>query len=111
MIHETGHSLGATLRRAGQAQNLDDDPDVVAAHRRMFSRLSPYEQQGGPGGVAGRHEFFAESIAHMLARGRNAAVARYDEKWVRFCEQHVFGLPRGRRLPDVTDLFLRTTPL
>ena len=105
-IHESGHGIGGLLRRSGQPVTLNDDPEVIAAHARLFPRLSPYEKQGG---LAGRQEFFAESINVMLTRGRARAVAMYDEAWVQFCEEHVFRLRRGQRLPDVTP-WRRTTP-
>jgi hypothetical protein len=83
-IHETVHGMGDLL-------GLDDSPDLVAHHRRLFEKVSDYEQQGGPGGRAGRQEMLSEAAARLVALGRERAVFDYDEEFIDWL-QKVTGL-------------------
>jgi hypothetical protein len=59
MLHELGHAAGHNF-------GYDTHPRVVAAHKQVFERLSPYLKQGGPGGPAGVQEFVAEAFSTTL---------------------------------------------
>jgi hypothetical protein len=54
-LHEAGHMIGDIL-------GYDDAPELIAFHKQLYPHLPPYLQQEGPGGKAGRQEFFAEGI-------------------------------------------------
>jgi len=54
-LHETGHLIGDKL-------GYDNSPELIAFHEQLYPLLDPYSQQGGPGALAGRQEFFAEAI-------------------------------------------------
>lgn len=84
-IHETAHAFE-------DAAGLAGDEQLVAAHRRLFSSLNPYLQQGSPGSLAGRRELFAEGVATYITRGRPAAVALFDARFVAYLERVVPGL-------------------
>lgn len=86
LLHETGHAVG-------QALGFQDAPEMREHHKRLYDKLDPYEQQGGPGGRAGRQELFAESFATLLggdpdgySRRRAAVVRATDEEYVAWLE-------------------------
>lgn len=74
MGHETGHAIG---NRFG----LNLDPELAEWHKRLHSKLDPYEQQGGPGGVAGREEMLAESVAVHVAEGKQGVARAYSPEY------------------------------
>jgi hypothetical protein len=76
-LHEVGHALGDRFR-------FDSHSQLISAHRRLYRRLSPYEQRGGLGALAGRRELLAEAIAVLLIRGEVVAVQLYDRHYVDF---------------------------
>lgn len=83
-LHEFGHLMGARIR-VGSAV-LDDSAELVEHHARLYDKLQPYLQQDGPGGLAGRQEMLAESIAelHTVSEARFDAI--YDgeyREWLR----------------------------
>jgi len=84
--HEVGHAIGDRL-------GFDDHATTRKAHRRLYKagKLTSYEKQEGPGGQAGRQEFFAETIGWISTRGYAVAVARYDSEWIDFVVREVFG--------------------
>lgn len=100
--HELGHAVGEIL-------GFNDDPYVKGEYDRLFAatvpnpckpgttlpKLDPYLRQTSADGdrSPGRHEFFAESIAVYLTKGRAAAVDAFDERWVEYLEADVFGYP------------------
>lgn len=74
-LHETGHAINFLL-------GYKDTPALIEHHKRLYRKLNDYERQGGPGGDAGRDEFFAESIATLMIEGRMAAFKTYDHPYV-----------------------------
>ena len=47
----------------------------------LYNKVSPYLAQGGPGGIAGMHETFAEGFADVLLDEKNARNL-YDDTFV-----------------------------
>ena len=90
-IHETGHAIGDrfTTKEGNKDVKINDSKELVEAHKRFYKNLPPYFQQEGPGGLAGRKELLAESIAVYLKEGKDAAVKRYDAAYVDFLENKV----------------------
>lgn len=82
ILHETGHAIGSLL-------GYYNHPSLIADHKRLFNKLSPYYQQEGPGGEAGREELLAESIAVFLKYGKKKAIKEYDKKYIQFIENVV----------------------
>ena len=81
-LHEVGHGIGYLL-------GLNKKKKVIQAHNRLFSQLIEYEQQGGPGGTAGREEFLAESVAALYMLSQSKFVDRYDAKWYSFLNREL----------------------
>ncbi len=86
VLHELGHAMGDLFRMpvgtgALGERRIDDHPDLVAAHQRLFHKLSPYEQQAGPGGRPGRQEFWAESVAHYFTSPPREFEQQYDGEY------------------------------
>jgi len=84
ILHEYGHAVGDLLGH-------DHDHELIAAHIRCYSRLSPYYKQGGAGALAGREEMFAESFAEYFIFSRAEIERRYDAQYVTFLEKAVIG--------------------
>lgn len=82
VLHEIGHGVGDLL-------GLDYSPALVGAHKRLYSRLIPYEQQGGPGALAGRQEFLAESFDKFHKLKKEKFILAYDEEWHTFLSNRV----------------------
>jgi SPP1 gp7 family putative phage head morphogenesis protein len=82
-IHEYGHAIGDLL-------GYNDHPALDAAQRRLYDKLNPYLQQGGPGGAAGKSELLAEGMAHVVVN-RWGAIRDYDEEFVKFIESILYG--------------------
>lgn len=91
VLHEAGHAIG-------ELGGYDNLPEVIAAHNEFFDRTSSpedaayydYFRQGGRGGLAGREEFFAESLAQTI-KDKELARSNYGENIVSFLEKE-FGL-------------------
>ncbi len=79
-LHETGHAIGDLL-------SLNDSPELIDHHKRLWINLDPYLRQGGPGAHPGRQELLAESVAVYLMRGRDYAVGQYSEAYVSWLEK------------------------
>ena len=75
-LHETGHMIGEKF-------GYDDAPELIAFHQQLYPHLPPYLQQDGPGGKAGRQEFFAEGIVRR-AMGAEAKSPEFKEffNWI-----------------------------
>ncbi len=84
-LHEYGHAIEHS--KAFGYPPLTRE--MAAHHTRLYSKLDPYEQQGGPAGYAGRSEMFAESVAVRYHLGRDEAIRRYDEEYVNWLESAV----------------------
>jgi HK97 family phage portal protein len=82
LVHEVGHGIGRLL-------GYNDDPELIALHVKDFAHLSPYEQQGGPGGEAGRQEFLAETIAKLAVKGEYAAEQFSSPEMVKWLKDKV----------------------
>ena len=79
VLHELGHAIG-------EFYGVDDSPELIAAHQRLYPKLNPYLQQEGPGGRAGRQEMFAEAVREVLNVGPELAGQDFDPAlvaWVR----------------------------
>lgn len=79
VIHETAHAIG--MKRGHVFSK-----EIEEHHVRLYNKLSPYYQQGGPKGHGGMNELYAESTAIFLKFGRSAAVSQYDEPYVKWLE-------------------------
>jgi hypothetical protein len=77
VLHEYGHAFGKNF-------NLNSATEVTAAHKRLYSKLSSYLQQGGPGGTAGQSEFLADSFGDLFMYTKDQFIRKYDEDWYRF---------------------------
>lgn len=82
VLHEYGHGVGEFLA-------LDDSQDTIDAHIRLYDKLVSYLQQDGPGGLAGRQEFLAESFADFFVISRGKFIKQYDESWYSYLEKNV----------------------
>lgn len=71
LLHEFGHGVGANWKTTyeGKTFTLNVHPELSALHKEYYDRLPGYFQQGGPGGVAGMSETFAEGVEHVLRGG------------------------------------------
>jgi len=65
----------------------DDDPELVAHHRRLLDKVSEYERQGGS--RRGRQEFLAEGVQTFIRLGKDAAAKRYDAQYADWLEDLV----------------------
>jgi len=74
VLHETGHAFG-------HVSTLDESNAMAEHHKRLYNKVSPYLAQGGPGGIAGMHETFAEGFADVLLDEKNARNL-YDDTFV-----------------------------
>lgn len=77
VLHELGHAIGGLMR-------FEKHKDIDAAHRRLFDKLPPYLKQDGPGGAAGKQEFFAEVFATYVKDGHAAVASEYDAALANF---------------------------
>lgn len=77
VLHEFGHAFGKLM-----GKNADEN--VVAAHKRLYEKLSTYERQGGPGGASGTEEFLAESFGEFFVLPEAQFVQRYDQQWYNY---------------------------
>lgn len=82
VLHEYGHGMGQLL-------GLDNLNDTISAHNRLYDKLTPYQQQEGPGGVAGRQEFVAESVAAFFTLDKKKFIKKYDNSWYASLEKSV----------------------
>ena len=75
-LHETGHMIGDIL-------GYDNSQELIKFHQELYPLLDPYSQQGGPGALAGRQEFFAEAIVRR-AMGIEAKRPEFKEffNWI-----------------------------
>lgn len=80
--HEMGHAIS-------DIKGWDTNPQVTAAQARLYSKLDPYFQQGGPGGFAGVQEFVAQSIAQYVLYGAGYITRTYDAAWSTWLAQNV----------------------
>ena len=80
-LHEYGHAIGDLLE-------YDNDPTLINFHKKLHPQLSPYEQQGGPGGFAGRQELLANAFMRVVEDPIGAAV-RYGPDLVQWIESVV----------------------
>lgn len=76
-LHEVGHALA-------DVRGLNYSPDLAMHHARLFDRLSPYLQQGGPAGPAGCEELVAEGLALYWSRGLAAVAREFDPAFARW---------------------------
>lgn len=83
-LHEFFHGIG-------HVAEFDDHPKMLAIHKKIYSKLPPYLQQGGPGGSAGSQELFAEGAAHLL-KDRNKAISLYGAAFAKFIDTEVLTL-------------------
>lgn len=75
-----------------RAMNLTfTNKELKAFHIELHSKLSAYEQQGGPGNSSGISEMLAVSVSERLVNGRAHAVAKYNEKYIDWVDS-TFGL-------------------
>ncbi len=81
-LHEYGHGIGHLLE-------LDNASDTIEAHRRLFDKLPTYLQQDGPGEVAGRQEFIADSTADFFMLSKTKFITRYDTQWYDSLEKFI----------------------
>ena len=81
-LHEFGHVGGDLLA-------WNNDPELIEAHKRLYSKLSEYYRQDGAGGFAGRDELVAESFAQFFRVPKNDFVAMYDEEYYLFLEKNI----------------------
>jgi hypothetical protein len=77
--HELGHVIGGRL--IVDAKKLDDNPELILHHKRLFPKLSAYFRQEGPGGHAGRQEMLAESIANLYGWTPEFFDIMYDREY------------------------------
>jgi flagellar motility protein MotE (MotC chaperone) len=93
-IHETGHAIGAKFKD-DKGVNLDHCDEMVAIHKKIFDKLSPYQQgQDGktpaiPGNTAGCEETFAEALATLLEEGEAKTVEKYSKEMLDFLKKYV----------------------
>lgn len=73
VLHEIGHGCHDILPI--------DLSTLKKAHLRLYDKLGWYYRQGGPGGITGVKEFFAESFSDFFVYTKPEFVARYDEEW------------------------------
>ncbi len=73
-LHEYGHGVGHLM-------GLNNSDKTIDAHIRLFKKLSSYYRQEGPGGIAGREEFVAESFASYFMLSEEQFIKRYDKEW------------------------------
>lgn len=74
ILHEYGHGVGDLLA-------VEFSDDVINTHKRLYPKLEPYFQQGGPGGNDGTSELVAESLANYFKKTKEEFIAQYDEEW------------------------------
>lgn len=72
-LHEIGHGCHDILPI--------DLSTIKKAHLRLYNKLGWYYRQGGPGGITGIKEFFAESFSNFLIYPKPKFIAQYDEEW------------------------------
>jgi len=77
VLHELGHGVGLLLK-------LNNNPNVIDAHKRLYCKLTSYFQQDGPGGLAGREELLTESFADYFILSKSKFIKKYDEDWRSF---------------------------
>jgi hypothetical protein len=71
--HEAGHAIGYKTKG-------DEAAEFIQIHKDLFSTLTSYLQQDGPGGKAGRDELFAEAVAAWSAGGRQAIMVEWESQ-------------------------------
>ena len=81
-LHEYGHAVGHNF-------GIDSSSEWAAIHASSHDSLDPYLQQGGPGGFAGRQEFWAESFATHQKYGAEAAEKAYGRPAREFIDRFV----------------------
>ncbi len=80
ILHELCHGIDKSL-------GLNNDLNVIDAHKRLYHKFTSYFQQDGPGGLAGREEFLAESFADYFRLSKSKFIKRYGEDWHLFLEK------------------------
>lgn len=85
-VHEAGHALDHVrgLKDPSKGRYADllpsrYDRDFDRLHRENYDRLPTYLQQGGPGGIEGKSETWAEGISATLSNERRARELYGDE--------------------------------
>lgn len=72
ILHELGHGVADLF-------DLNNSSELVNTHVRLFDKLEDYYQQGGPGGVAGCEELFAEAFSLYLIASEEGFLLRYKD--------------------------------
>lgn len=80
VLHEFGHAIGRRLfDDAGRF--VESSERFREIHKRLYSELYSYFQQGGPGGKAGMQELFAEGVAAYHAYSKDKFMRIYNEEF------------------------------
>ena len=82
LLHESAHALD-------DFERLSADPAFRDLHEQAFDRLPSYLRQGGPRGVAGAQELWAEGLAIYFKRGPKAAEQAFGAPFVNFLEDQL----------------------
>lgn len=82
VLHEYGHAIGHNF-------GIDSSPEWQSIHASVHNNLSPYLQQGGPGGFAGRQELWAESFAVHQKHGADVAEKAFGKPVRDFIDRFV----------------------
>lgn len=86
--HEAAHGIDNVLKITTGSKS---GSELAEHHKRLYDKLGPYFQQGGPGARRGAEELFAEATATYFAAGRSVAVTNYDEPFVAWLESKIPG--------------------
>lgn len=91
VLHEFGHALDEKRKIA------ETDKEFDSIHKKLHrdKKLDSYFKQGGPGGLAGKEELFAEGFA-LYHKDKASLKTQYGDRIVKFFDNEMSPTPQPR---------------